>query len=185
VPRNLQVSVIGYDDELCTEAAYDTAQELGKEIAKAGLVLVTGGRQGIMRAVSQGAKEMGGMTIGVVPWESTEKANEYCDAVIATGVGQMRNFFVVYSGDAVIVVGGGAGTMIEVVAAYLKSKPIISIRGTGGVADRLADQYVDERQLVKIIGVSDPSEAVKKVLQLLHHHTNMRPRLSLGERNSA
>jgi hypothetical protein len=130
-----------------------------------------------MKAASEGAKEIGGMTIGIVPWDSTEKANEYCDAVVATGVGQMRNFFVVYSGDAVIIVGGGAGTMIEVVAAYLKGKPIIAIRGTGGMADRLAGRYIDERRLVKITGVKGPSEAVEKVLQLLHH-TNPRTRAS-------
>ena len=161
--------MIGYDEELCTRFAYETARALGQEIARAGLVLVTGGRQGVMKAASQGAKEIGGMTIGIVPWDSTEKANEFCDAVVATGVGQMRNFFVVYSGDAVIVVGGGAGTMIEVVAAYLKGKPIVAIRGTGGMADRLAGRYIDERRVVKITGVGNPSEAVKKVLQLLHH----------------
>jgi uncharacterized protein (TIGR00725 family) len=89
----------------------------------------------------------------------------------------VRNFFVVYSGDAVIIVGGGAGTMIEAAAAYLKGKPIIAIRGTGGVADRLAGRYIDERNVVKVIGVSNPSRAVEKVLQLLHHNTP-RPKAS-------
>lgn len=88
-----------------------------------------------MKGASEGAKEAGRMTVGIVQSDDVEQANEYCDAVVATGTGYIRNFFVVYSGDVVIIVGGGAGTMIEAATAYLNAKPIIAIRGTGGVAD--------------------------------------------------
>jgi SLOG-like protein len=59
------------------------------------------------------------MTIGIVPSEDAEKANQHCDAVVTTGVGYIRNFLVVYSGDVVIIVGGGAWTMIEAATGYM------------------------------------------------------------------
>ncbi len=165
--RGAQVAVIGYDGQLCTRSAYETARRLGQGIANAGLILVTGGLQGVMKAASEGAKSAGGRTVGIVPSDSLDEANEYCDTVVATGVGYLRNFFVVNSGDVVVIVGGGAGTLTEAAAAYLKRKPIIAIRGTGGVADQLADQFIDERKLTRVVGVAGPAQAVRKALKLL------------------
>ena len=69
--------------------------------------------------------------------------------------------------DAVIIVGGGAGSMIEAAASYLKGKSILAIKGTGGIADELAGKYLDERRTIKILGVNSPIEAVKKALKLI------------------
>ena len=167
VVRRAQVAVIGYGDEFCPKSAYESARRLGQEIAKAGLVLVTGGLQGVMRGASEGAKEEGGTTVGIVPSDDMGQANEYCDLVVATGTGHLRNFFVVYSGDVIVIVGGGAGTLIEAATAYLKTKTIIAIRGTGGVADQLAGQYIDARRTVKILEADDPEQAVKEAVRLL------------------
>jgi uncharacterized protein (TIGR00725 family) len=163
--RKRQISVIGFDDQLCTNVARETAYQIGKEIAKAGAVLITGGLGGVMEAACKGAKEAGGIVIGIVPTDNISNANNYCDAVIATGVGFIRNFFVIYSGDAIIIVGGGAGTLIEAAAAYQKKKLLIAVSGTGGIADKLADQYIDERKIVKVIVASGAREAVKKSLK--------------------
>jgi SLOG-like protein len=62
-----------------------------------------------MEAASKGASEAGGLAVGIVPSADLAQANKYCDVVVATGLGWSRNFVVAYSGDAVIVVGGGAG----------------------------------------------------------------------------
>ena len=82
-------------------------------------------------------------------------------------MGFSRNFITAYSADAVIVVGGGIGTLIEAGVAYLKNKPIIAIKGSGGVADKIAGKYLDDRQLVKVIEEKDPCTALEKIKQLL------------------
>ena len=66
-----------------------------------------------------------------------------------------------------IVVGGGAGTLTEVAAAYQADKPIVAVKGTGGVADAWAGKHLDHRRTRLIIEASDPEDAVKKVMREL------------------
>jgi uncharacterized protein (TIGR00725 family) len=163
--RRVQISVVGFDADSCTEAARDAAYRVGQAIAKAGGTLVCGGLGGVMEAASRGAREAGGVSLGIVPSAESAEANEYCDFVVATGLGRSRNFVVAYSGDAVIVVGGGAGTLIETAAAYQASKPIVAVKGTGGVADAWAGRYIDERRTQKIhVGIG-PEDSVRKAMR--------------------
>ena len=149
----MQILVIGSNADHCTEKAYKLAYEVGREIALQGAVLVTGGLGGVMEAAGKGANEAGGLVVSIIPQDEKSWANKYSNVIIPTGIGISRDFITAYSADAVIVVGGGAGTIIETCVAYLKRKPIIAIRGSGGAADKLADTYLDERELVKITGV--------------------------------
>ena len=135
-------------------------------VAKRGAVLITGGLGGVMEAASQGAKEAGGFVIGIVPQEEKTAANPYCDAVIATGLGYARDFLTAYSADAVIVVGGGSGTLIEVAAAYQQKIPIIALRGSGGTADSVVDTYIDDRKIEIVRGEASPEKAVDTALRL-------------------
>ena len=135
-------------------------------VAKRGAVLITGGLGGVMEAASQGAKEAVGFVIGIVPQEEKTAANPYCDAVIATGLGHARDFLTAYSADAVIIVGGGAGTLIEVAAAYEKKIPIIALRGSGGTADSVVDTYIDDRKIEIVRGEESPEKAVNTALRL-------------------
>jgi uncharacterized protein (TIGR00725 family) len=137
------------------------------EIAKADAVLVTGGLGGVMEAASHGAKDAGGLVVGIIPQDDKTQANGYCDVVIATGLGSARDFLTAYSADAVIVVEGGAGTMIEVAAAYQKKIPIVAVKGTGGTADRVVDTYLDERNLEKVLGAESAPKAVALALNLI------------------
>ena len=120
-----------------------------------------------MEAASKGAKEGGGITVGIIPQEDKDYANNFCDVVIVTGMGWSRDFITAYSGDVVIVIGGGAGTAIEVYAAYLKSKPIIALKGSGGIADKIADSYRDDRKLVKVLEEASPERAVELAFSML------------------
>ena len=165
--KKSQILVIGNSRELCNKNAYDVAYSVGKEIAKANIVLVTGGLGGVMEAASKGAAEEGGLVVGIIPQDDPKTANPYCDIVIPTGMGIMRDFLTAFACDAMIIVGGGAGSMIEAAASYLKGKPILAIEGTGGIADELAGKYLDERRTTKILGVKSPTEAVKKAIKLL------------------
>lgn len=162
-----QILVVGSSGDHCSDEAYDLAYKVGEEIAERGAILVTGGLGGVMEAASRGAKRKGGLVVGIIPHEDKDSANPYNDVVVSTGIGHSRDFITAYSADAVIVVGGGSGTLIEACAAYLKAKPIIALIGSGGVADKIVETYLDDRCLVKVIGEKDPRKAVEKALNLL------------------
>jgi uncharacterized protein (TIGR00725 family) len=159
--------VIGFGGDHCSEDAYKVAYQVGAEIARQGAVLLTGGLGGVMEAASQGARDGGGFVIGIIPQDNKSQANDFCDAVIATGIGFARDFITAYSADAVIVVGGGAGTLIEVAAAYQKGTPIVAVKGTGGVADRIIDTYIDDRNITHAVGEDTAEGAVTRALAIL------------------
>jgi uncharacterized protein (TIGR00725 family) len=159
--------VIGFDKDHCPEIAYQAAYQVGSEVAKRGALLLNGGLGGVMEAASRGAKDGGGFVIGIVPQDNKAAANEFCDAVVATGMGFARDFITAYSADAIVVVGGGAGTLIEITAAYQKGIPIVAVKGTGGVADRLVDAYIDDRKIERIFGDNSPEKAVATAFALI------------------
>lgn len=116
----IQVSIIGSGSE--HEAS---AEEVGRLLAEHGAVVVTGGLGEVMAAASRGAKAAGGTTIGILPGESRERANEWIDYVVVTGIGHARNLAVVASGDAVIAVGGRFGTLAEIGLALTLGRPVV------------------------------------------------------------
>lgn len=170
--RPAQISVIGYDARSCTKAAYDSAFLVGKAIASRAGIVISGGLGGVMEASCKGAREGGGFAIGIIPSDDASQSNEYCSIVIATGFGHARNFPIVYSADAVIIVGGGAGTLIEAAAAYQKGKPIIAVAGTGGVADGWIGRYLDDRKVVKIVGAETAESAVATAFKIISELRN-------------
>ena len=114
------VAVIG--SSKATEEEYEVAYKLGKELAKLGLVVVCGGRTGVMEAVCKGAKEEGGLTIGIMPSYDGHEANPFVDIKINTGMSWNRNPIVVASGEMVIAIGGSYGTLSEIAYAMILGK---------------------------------------------------------------
>lgn len=165
--RRKQVLVVGYGKDHCTDVAYQAAYQVGLELAKCDVILITGGLGGVMEAASRGAREGGGFVIGIIPQDDKAMSNAYCDAVVATGIGFARDFVTAYSADAIIVVGGGAGTLIELLAAYQNKTPIVAVKGTGGIADRFADSYLDDRQIERVLYEDSAQAAVKRVISLI------------------
>ena len=74
------------------------AEQVGRELAKRGVQVVCGGLTGIMEAVCRGAKAEGGLTIGILPGQSSTEANQYVDIPIVTGMRYSRNVIVVNTG---------------------------------------------------------------------------------------
>jgi uncharacterized protein (TIGR00725 family) len=66
--------------------------------------------------------------IGIVPTDSPADANPHCTHVVATGIGQARNLAVVASGEAVIAVGGGWGTLAEIGFARRLGRDVVTLR---------------------------------------------------------
>ena len=162
--RKVQIAVIGYNNDRCTEIARYMAYEVGKEIALAGAVLVCGGLGGVMESACRGAQEAGGSTVGIIPQDEFSYANQFCDIVISTGFGYGRDIIVSSSADGIIVVGGGAGTLMELSVGYITKKIIVAISGTGGVADMYGGKLLDERNKVLISKADDAKTAVDMIL---------------------
>ena len=80
-----------------------------------------------MENACKGAKEHGGLTVGIIPQEDFTYANNFCDIVIASGIGYARDFIVATSADGIIVVGGGVGTLLELCVGYMLKKTIVTI----------------------------------------------------------
>ena len=121
------ISVIGASR--CGASDYALAEEVGRLVAQEGATLVCGGLAGVMEAAARGAKEAGGTTIGILPGHDRALGNRYLDHVLTTGMGHARNLAVVSSGDAVIAVGGGFGTLSEIGLAAKIGRPVVILGG--------------------------------------------------------
>ena len=167
--KKFQILVIGNNDNGCTPELEKLAYETGTEVAKSNSILITGGLGGVMKAASRGAKENNGLTVGIIPQSDMSEANEFCDVVIPSGIGLMRDFLNALSADGVIAIGGGSGTLSEICASYMYSKPIVVLKNSGGTSTKFADQYLDHRKNVKIIGADTPKDAMEILLKQIKH----------------
>lgn len=145
------------------------AERVGRAIVEQGCVLVCGGMGGVMEAACRGgraAREAGadGLVVGILPVAELDGGNPFCDVVIPTGMGVARNVLVVRSADAVILVGGGAGTLSEAAYAWQFGKPIVAVAASGGWAARLAGQTIDARRPDRVLTAGTPEEAVALAL---------------------
>jgi uncharacterized protein (TIGR00725 family) len=150
------------------------AREVGAAVARSGATLVCGGMDGVMHAACMGAAEartlaggQGGLIVGITPTARKADANPYCDVVIPTGLGPARNSVVVLAGDAVILIGGGAGTLTEAAFAWQYGKPIVALVPSGGWAASLAGQGIDDRRADWIVAAQTPADAVQRALELI------------------
>jgi len=116
----IQISVVGSGAE-----HERRAETVGRLLAKQGATVVTGGLGEVMAAAARGAKSEGGTTVGILPGESRDGANQWLDHVVVTGIGHARNLAVVASGDAVIAVGGRYGTLAEIGLALTLGRQVV------------------------------------------------------------
>lgn len=142
------VAVIGNGQADAVLAGH--AEAVGRTIAKAGYGLVCGGLGGVMEAACRGAHEVlgdgSGRIIGILPGPDKKAANDYVDVAITTGLGYARNILVVLSADAVVAVGGAAGTMSEIAHAWQHGKPICAFIPAGGWGAQLAGRTLDAKR---------------------------------------
>jgi len=146
-----RIGVIG--NGACPEEVKDLAAEVGREIAQRGGILVCGGLGGVMEGAARGAKERGGLTVGILPGESPSQANSFIDIPIATGLGYARNIIVVRSSEVLIAIHGQYGTLSEIAFALQLKVPIVGLNTWEVSAD--------------IIPASNAVEAVEKAFRLM------------------
>ena len=151
------IAVIGGSQ--ATPAELTTAEQVGREIARVGAILVCGGMGGVMEAACKGASHEGGLTIGILPDENRLHANEYVKIPIVTGVGYARNIAVVKSAHAVIAIGGSYGTLSEIGYALQSGLPVI------GIETWVISRKGNEKS--PIIVVKTPAKAVETALEMI------------------
>ncbi len=112
----------------CSDDVLQLAEEVGREIARRGAVLVCGGLGGVMTAAAKGAKGAGGITLGILPGPSVRDANPYIDLAVATNMGQARNAIIVQTAHALVAIAGGYGTLSEMALALKIGKTVVALR---------------------------------------------------------
>jgi uncharacterized protein (TIGR00725 family) len=152
---SLQISVIGAGEPPIE--AIPLAEEVGRELARRGVVLITGGLAGIMEAACRGAKEAGGLTVGILPGSDPSDANPYVDIPICTGIGYARNIVVVRSGRAAIAIAGAYGTLSEIAHALGDGIPVIGLNTWSIARNGKEDD--------SIILANSPVDAVDKAIE--------------------
>jgi uncharacterized protein (TIGR00725 family) len=90
-------------------------------------VLVCGGLGGVMQAAARGAREAGGLTVGILPGPRHQDANPFVDVAIVTDLGHARNAVVVRSAHALVALSGEYGTLSEVALALKMGIPVVGL----------------------------------------------------------
>lgn len=166
--RRPLIAVIG-DAKLKAGSANERlAVEIGRALVDAGYRVLTGGLGGVMEAVCRGARASRryreGDTVAVVPGHDPREANPYVDVAIASGLDHVRNSVVAHA-DAVVAIGGGAGTLSEICFAWIYKRLIVALR-VDGWSGKLADQRIDDRvrypgvAVDRVFGADGPQEVV-------------------------
>lgn len=149
--------------EIVNAGDYEDARCLGGLIAEEGWILLNGGRaSGIMEASARGAKENGGITIGILPGDNQEWASEYIDIPILTGIGFARNFINVLTSEVVVALPGKTGTISEIALALNIGKKVISLKFYLGP---LFKKYEEEKQLIYAKQPEEVIDLIKRILK--------------------
>jgi uncharacterized protein (TIGR00725 family) len=151
VSEPVYISVIGTGEASAEQ--YEQARELGRLAAERGGLVLCGGRGGVMEAAARGASEAGGVAIGILPDEDRHEANPYLTYSLVSGIGQARNLAVACSGEVVIAVGGGYGTLSEIGLARRFGRPVVALHSW-----ELPGH---------VIAAGSPDEAVEAAFELL------------------
>lgn len=171
--KKLQIGIMGSAADLnYSNDALNFAKELGKLIAKSGNILVYGAEKQYTSLSTEAAKvatKYGGMTVGVAGGKDKKIFGKFRPTVLINSgleIGGGREFTLVLSCDVIIAISGGSGTLTEMAIAYQAGIPIIVVDKFGGWANRLSDDYVDDRKRLKCISAKTPEEALEKALEV-------------------
>ncbi len=149
------IGVIGSHD--CDEATRESAAAVGRLLAERGHGVICGGLSGVMEAVCRGAFEAGGLTVGVLPGDSVDTANQFVSVRIATGMSIARNVIIIRSSAAVIAMTGGAGTLSEIAHCLQLGVPVVSL-GSFDVSTEIHQVSTPEQAVDKAIALAEGRE---------------------------
>lgn len=137
-------------------AGYEAARRVGQLLAEAGLVLVCGGRGGVMEAACRGCQEKGGISLGILPGANRQEANPYVSLPVVTDMGHARNVIIAHTAQVLIAVEGEYGTLSEIAVALKLGRPVIALGHW--------------QQVEGVMKASSPEQAVRLALDCLADH---------------
>lgn len=162
------------------EMSKDLAFETGLAIAKAGHALTTGATIGLPYFAAEGAKSVGGLSIGYSPARNIREhvakyrlPIEAFDYINFTGMAYVgRDQYLIQSSDAVITVGGRFGSLHEFVTALESHRPCGVLLNSGGTADIIKDLIatLDPAMGELVIFDENPTRLVKRIVEILDHN---------------
>lgn len=183
--RKIQIGVMGSCADLKEAKQFEKlAEEVGFWVAKNNATLVFGAEKdfdSLSTAACRGAKKADGLTVGITYGKGLDILEKNVDVVITSGLerGGGREFALVLSCDAIIAINGGSGTLTEIAIAYQANIPIVTLENTGGWSQKLAGQYLDARQRIKIEVGSTPKKAVELALKLIKRKNGNEKQITL------
>ena len=158
----------------------ERVRRLGADIARRGHVLITGACPGLPQDAVIGAKEQGGIVVGVSPALNLEEhITRYLsptrgyDAIIYTGSGLMgREIENIRSCDVVIFAGGRSGTLGEFAIAYDEGKVIGILEDTGGITQHLETiiGMVDKKTEAIVTYHAEPERLLDQLEHIYKQH---------------
>jgi uncharacterized protein (TIGR00725 family) len=105
----------------------EAAEVVGAELARRGAVVVCGGLGGVMEAACRGARDAGGLTLGILPGDARTAANPWVTMAVPTGLGELRNGLVVRASDVMIAIAGEYGTLSEIALALKAGMRVVGL----------------------------------------------------------
>ncbi len=160
------------------------AAEVGRAIANHNCILVNGACYGLPHEAACGAKEADGFVLGVSPAFSIDEhiarykspdAENY-DIMIFTGLGLMtRDIINIRTSDAVVIIGGGVGTLNEFTVAFDEGRYIGVLTHTDGISDHIPEIIEKcHRELGdRVIFDQDPERLIARLVTLLKEGERM------------
>lgn len=97
---------------------YEAARELGRLLARAGFAVCCGGYTGVMEAVSRGAREENGHTIGITVATFPGGPNPFIVEEVRTPNLFVRLEQLISKGQAFVIFRGGMGTLAELTLVW-------------------------------------------------------------------
>ncbi|HEY9856955.1 MAG TPA: hypothetical protein V6D05_14525 [Stenomitos sp.] len=162
--------------------------DLGRAIARRGFVLINGACPGLPMHAAHGAKDEGGMTVGISPALSIDEhvakyaaPTEWLDVIIYTGSGLMgREATNIRSSDIVVFAGGRSGTLGEFAIAYEEGKLIGVLEGTGGISAEIPElvEICRKESGAHVLYDTDPDRLVERLWSFYCERHFRQPSLS-------
>lgn len=160
----LQIAIAGSSEERLKEEHVAKVRAFASKLLrwKDEVILVTGGRGGVMAEASRVYSAGGGLVVGILPWE--DEGNPYNTVRVKTGMNYpARSVIMLNMSHSLAVLGGGIGTMVESLLAYDLGIPQVILIGTGMSSDSLVNLLeegsYDYRGLAPVVVTEDPEEA--------------------------
>ena len=165
--NKFQIGVFGSGHKY--NPSYEIGYEVGKTIADKGHILISGGLEGVMESSCRGAKEKGGLTIGILPDKDFSGGNQFLDVKVLTNMQEGRNYLTGLSCHGCIIIGGSEGTLVEAKVVYDGRGPVVAIENTGGTADFLLRNGFPSMKAVntQVYAAKNGIDAVLLLLDLL------------------